>query len=63
MFTCVNCNYEAKTFKLVVGDLYSGRFTYMAKCPKCGSQLVNVTGTIKEDDLRITEEEELSGKQ
>jgi hypothetical protein len=61
MFRCVECKHEGPTFCIELSGLDSGSLTYKAKCPQCGGQLVNVVGTVKTQDLRITEAEYLKG--
>lgn len=56
MFKCIDCGYEGQTFHAEVASFNRGSYTYMAKCPQCGSKKVNPIGTLKEKDLRITTE-------
>jgi len=54
MFHCVDCGHEDSTFAVDVAGRDQGAFTYRAKCPKCGSLMVNVVPGIHLKDLRIT---------
>lgn len=55
MFRCINCRYEGEKFDAEVADISkSGAFTYRAKCPNCGSLLVEHLPGDFEEDLRIS---------
>lgn len=52
VFRCVDCGYEGPEFSVEVGGSYRGAFTYLAKCPNCGSLKVNPLPGY-ESDIRI----------
>lgn len=56
MFKCTDCGYEGPNFHAEVANFYKGAFTFMAKCPRCGSIKVDAIGPIKERNLRIVVE-------
>lgn len=59
MFKCVDCGYEGSEFNAGISDIHHGAFTYVAKCPKCGSFKVKHLPGYKESDLRIGVEDDL----
>lgn len=53
-FRCVNCEYAGNSFGAEVVEISRGVFHYRAKCPACGDWKINVIGSVKEEDLRIS---------
>lgn len=53
-FKCVKCSYQNKTFNAEITGVSHGAFTYMAKCPKCGSRMVNIVGQVPADKVRLS---------
>lgn len=62
MFECISCGNKGKTFHVAFAGVSRGTYHYQAKCPKCGSGMVSVTGAIQEQDLRLTEKTEVIGE-
>lgn len=58
MFYCVNCRHEGETFHAKAVGTEQGALIYQAKCPECGSFMVNALPGVKEEDLRITAKKE-----
>lgn len=54
MFECVDCGHRGLEFDVAAGNPHSGSLSYQAKCPKCGSQKVNVLPGPKEDELKLS---------
>lgn len=58
MLKCVECEYEGGEFSICIAGSSQGAFTYIAKCPRCGSRKVKHLPGYHESDLRISVEEE-----
>jgi len=53
VFKCVNCDFKDTEFKAEVAGSSQGAFTFRAKCPRCGSHMVNIEPGSKEHQLRV----------
>lgn len=54
MFKCLNCQYEGGMFDVSAAGIDIGAFTYKARCPKCGSNLVNTLPGTKVENMTIS---------
>ena len=57
MFKCVDCGYQGSKFNVKVIGPHKGALSYVAVCPRCGSQKVNPLPGYREEDVRIGTEE------
>ena len=53
MLKCVDCGYKAVEFDAQISSIVNGAFTYVAKCPNCGSLHVNHITGYHAKDLKI----------
>jgi ribosomal protein S27E len=59
-FECVDCGYQGTVFSIAAGPPSSGALTYQARCPKCGSCMVNALPGFKEENLVIFASKEIA---